>query len=158
MKINLGCGEDIREGYINADIREIPGTIKMDACQPLPYEDNSVDVILAQKLLSYIPRAKLLPLLKEFYRTLKQGGTLEIRVTDLSLLTKALYLNNISKELGLHHEMVVALIFGKQSHQYDIKYNGFTSELIQGLLAGVGFKVHNVVNEEYDVILSCTKE
>jgi hypothetical protein len=32
VKLNLGCGPDIREGYINIDVRELPG---VDVCMDI---------------------------------------------------------------------------------------------------------------------------
>lgn len=92
--------------------------------------------------------------LLEWKRVLKLGCDMEIRVTDISKLTRALYLNQVSNEMGLHHEMVLAMIYGAQTNQWDIRYNGFTSDFLQGVLTGIDFTIIGVAFEEYDVILS----
>lgn len=155
--LNLGCGLDLRPGFVNIDIQDLPNVDKVSDVTKLDWEDNSVDFIVAQHILEYLPRRCLMPALLEWKRVLKLDSPLEIRVTDLSHLTKSLYLNDISKEMGLHHEMVISLLYGKQKNPYDIRYNGFTSDFLQGLLMGLGFTLNNVVKEDFDVIITVVK-
>lgn len=159
MKLNLGAGEDQRPGFKNIDIRSLPGLDYIQDVVTLnQFENNSVSFIVAQHLLEYLPRKSLLPFLTECRRVLRNKAALEIRVTDYSLLTKQLYLNDISKEMGLYHEMVLALLYGKQEHEYDIRYNGFSSEFLQGVLVGAGFRTINLAKEDFDIILTSIKE
>jgi predicted SAM-dependent methyltransferase len=159
VKLNLGCGTDIRPGFINIDIQEFPGVTKIcDAIALSEFENDSVDFIVAQHLLEYIPRKHILSALAEWFRVLKKNAPLEIRITDLANVTRSLYLNGISDEMGLHHEMVVSLLYGKQRDQYDVRYNGFTPDFIQGVLVGVGYTINNVVLESYDVIITVVKQ
>jgi predicted SAM-dependent methyltransferase len=158
VKLNLGCRSDIRPGFVNIDIQEFPGVDQvLDAVTMTGYADNSIDFIVAQHLLQFIPRAKTVTALQNWLRILKPGAPLEIRVTDLAVVTRSLYLNNISQEMGLHHEMVISFLYGKQRDQHDICQNGFTSDFLQGILVGVGYQINNVVTEEYDVILTAVK-
>src|SRR3990167_3307760 len=160
MKINIGCGTDIRKDFLNVDIRNLPSTdVTCDAIDLRNFIKNEeVEFIVAQHLLEYIPRDQLLIALEEWTRILKPSGILEIRVTDIKEVTKALYLNTISKEMGLHHEMVLSLLYGKRAHQYDVKYNGFTSEFLQGILVGQGFEIISTAIENYDIILTTKKK
>jgi SAM-dependent methyltransferase len=79
MKLNLGCGKDIREGWINIDRHEYPGVVQYDISRlPLPFADGVVDEILASHVLEHlIFWEELMP---EFNRILRPGGILEIRV------------------------------------------------------------------------------
>ncbi len=159
MKLNLGAGTDIRPDFLNVDIKNLPGiNIVSDASNLPSLEDNSVEFIVAQHLLEYIPRANMTMALHEWKRLLKKHASLEIRVTDFAQLTKALYLNTVSPEMGLHHEMVLALIYGHQIDKNDIRFNGFTSEFLQGVLTGVDLKIINVVIEDYDLIVTAIKQ
>ena len=54
MKLHLGCGKNIKEGYVNIDSYvEAPGIEKNDIFN-LPYEDNSIDEILTEHLIEHI--------------------------------------------------------------------------------------------------------
>ena len=83
-KINVGCGDDYKEGWINLDYEK--------ECNPdiffnlnriysgvrLPYKDNSFDKILIKDVLEHLPEP--LPILRELYRICKVGGEIEIKV------------------------------------------------------------------------------
>jgi len=159
VRLNLGSGEDNRSNFVNIDIRNLPGIdIVTDAANlKAGFANDSVDFIVAQHLLEYIPRNKMLPALTEWKRVLKPGALLEIRVLDIAAVTKALYLNSVSKEMGLHHEMVLALLYGTQDNVYNTKLNGFTNEFLQGVLTGLGLTVVHTVEEDYDIIITAKK-
>lgn len=78
-KLNLGCGTDIKEGWINLDSAAIPGVDVVHDIEklPLPFRDEEFDEILAQDVLEHI---EYVPVLKDLYRVLKKDGTLTIRV------------------------------------------------------------------------------
>jgi len=114
-----------------------------------------VDFIVAQHLLEYISRPETVPLLKTFGRLLRPDGVLEIRVLDINRALKDLNLHQVSGELGLPAEMVLALLYGDQTTEWDIRKSGYTSNFLQGVISSVGmYKTNNVVYEDYDVILT----
>ncbi len=78
-KLNLGCGTDIKEGWINLDIADLEGVDVVHDINslPLPFPDNEFDYILAQDILEHLEYA---PLLKDLHRVLKKDSTIEIRV------------------------------------------------------------------------------
>ncbi|MFX0036490.1 MAG: methyltransferase domain-containing protein [Candidatus Hermodarchaeota archaeon] len=79
MKLNVGCGNDIREGWINLDIIKSEGVDVVHDLNkiPLPFEDNSFDYILCKDVLEHV---NYVTLMNELHRTLKKGGILRIRV------------------------------------------------------------------------------
>lgn len=87
MKLHLGAGTEILEGYINTDIVELPGIDHVFNVMhfPWPYEDNSADEIKAKDLIEHLPthtneyENSLLKFLEECYRILKPGGLLWIQ-------------------------------------------------------------------------------
>ena len=155
--LNIGCGADIRENCINIDIQNLPGVDIVCNAWQIPLEDNYAEYIIAQHILEYIPRGLTIRTLTEWVRVLQPQHHFEIRVADLTQLTKALYLNNISPEIGLPHEMVISLLYGTQRNNYDIKFNGFTSEFFQGILVGMGLRIVSIVTENYDIIITAKK-
>lgn len=78
-KLNVGCGADIREGYINLDLANLPGVNVVHDIElfPYPFESDTFDEILCQDVLEHV---EYIPVLKELHRILKKGGTLTIRV------------------------------------------------------------------------------
>ena len=80
MKINLGCGSDIKRGFINVDMVKAPGVdIVCDLNKyHYPFESNSADMILMQHSLEHLfePYKAIV----ECHRILKPNGILEIEV------------------------------------------------------------------------------
>ena len=78
MKLNVGCGKDIRRGFINIDIVNIPGVDGVcDINDTLPFSNNSFDYIVCHDILEHVYLGKVL---KELYRVLEDNGIIEIRV------------------------------------------------------------------------------
>ena len=78
-KLNLGCGTDIKKGWVNLDSAPLHDVNVVHDIQqlPLPFADNEFDEILAQDVLEHID---CIPVLKDLHRILKKDGTLRIRV------------------------------------------------------------------------------
>ena len=84
-KLNLGCGFDKREGFINADnFAECAPDIHIDIEQtPWSLADNSFDYILMKHVLEHVGAdfKTFASVLRELYRVIAPGGIIEIHVT-----------------------------------------------------------------------------
>lgn len=92
MKINIGCGRELKRGWINADNTKKKKTLEwhpsqralgfiielFDATERWPYDDNVFDYVLSEHMIEHVPEKKGLFLLQEAYRTLKPGGVIRI--------------------------------------------------------------------------------
>lgn len=78
-KLNIGCGNDIREGFINLDIAQLPGVDVVCDIENslLPFENHSFEYIICCDVLEHVDYPKVL---KEIHRVLKPDGVVEIRV------------------------------------------------------------------------------
>lgn len=79
MKLNLGCGNDYREGYINCDCtNDIKIDEFVDLEKPLDmFEDNSIDEIICFHVLEHIK--DIVPLIHELHRISKGGSLIKIK-------------------------------------------------------------------------------
>ena len=78
-KLNVGCGRDIKKGWINLDSSDLPGVdIVHDIEQiPLPFDNEEFDTILCWDIFEHV---EYIPVLREIHRILKKGGDCIIRV------------------------------------------------------------------------------
>ena len=78
-RLNLGCGEDVRAGWVNLDVLALPGVdvvFDLDS-GPLPFEDASFEAVDCFELLEHV--ADHLGLLAEVHRVLRPGGRLRVQ-------------------------------------------------------------------------------
>ena len=74
-KLNLGCGNDLREEYINLDVVDYGGNQVHDLnIYPYPFEDNFFSEIYASHVLEHLNNFH--NSITELYRILKPGGIL----------------------------------------------------------------------------------
>jgi len=83
LKLNLGCGKVIREGWINHDMMAGPGVdivYDLETCgiEPFPLADDSVSEIHAAHLIEHIDRT--LPFMQEMWRIAKPGCRFELKL------------------------------------------------------------------------------
>lgn len=78
-KLNLGCGTDIKQGWVNLDSSALPGVDAVHdiAKFPLPFPDGQFDEILCRDILEHLDYA---PILRDLYRILAPGGVFHVRV------------------------------------------------------------------------------
>lgn len=83
LRLNLGCGRNIIEGWINIDWAKLPGIdivadLNQCATQPLPFADDQVDEMLLSHVIEHLPNT--LPLMQELHRIAKPGARAWVRV------------------------------------------------------------------------------
>ena len=81
-RLNLGCGHDIRQGWLNLDVESHSGVdivANLDNCAhtPIPLSDNEIDEFLLSHILEHIKEP--LPLMQELHRIAKPNATAIIR-------------------------------------------------------------------------------
>lgn len=78
-KLNVGCGTDIRSGWINLDSTALPGVDVVHDIErlPWPFADAAFDVVLCQDVLEH---TDYIPIMRECWRIMKKDARLIIRV------------------------------------------------------------------------------
>lgn len=133
IKLHLGCGTKIIEGFINIDVRLLPGVDIVSSIESLPmFEDNSVDLIYCCHVLEHFPRNNVQQILQEWYRILKPTGILRISVPNFeAVVTHYNIHNNLQKLLGL--------LYGGQTYKENFHYNIWDYKTMKTFLESIGF-------------------
>ena len=79
VRLNLGCGTDIRPGFVNLDSAGLPGVdVVHDLTSlPLPFESERFAEVVCQDVLEHVPDYPRL--LGEIHRIMRPGGRLVVR-------------------------------------------------------------------------------
>jgi len=87
LKLNLGCGTDYKEGWINIDNNSDNNVQKLDLSwdlrNPLPFADNSVDFIFNEHFFEHLTVEEAKKVMTDIGRVLKPGGVMRIAMPDL---------------------------------------------------------------------------
>ncbi|MBN2421575.1 methyltransferase domain-containing protein [Candidatus Woesearchaeota archaeon] len=104
-KLNLGCGRDIRRGYVNSDILNIDGVDVVHDINkfPYPFKDNTFDEIRCWAVLCYAKN--IVKVMDELHRISKNRAILNIHEP---------HYNNI----GRYNEPYMRRVFGRCSFDW----------------------------------------
>lgn len=85
LKLNLGCSNDIKEGYINIDLYHKDPKVKIADVKNLDFlDDNTVSEIIAHDVLEHLPFNQSSAVIKEWCRVLTTGGIISIQTTNIN--------------------------------------------------------------------------
>ncbi len=78
--LNLGCGKDIKRGYVNADLVKLPGVDKVVNLEkyPWPFKDNEFDGIYCDNVLEHL--SSITKPAEELWRITKKSGKIIVKV------------------------------------------------------------------------------
>lgn len=105
LRLNLGCGTDLKPGWINIDLAlnsppvfdasSVPATIFVnhDLRRGIPLAKESCELIYSSHFFEHVEYGEALKLMRECYQLLKPGGIFRISLPDFKSACAA-YLNN----------------------------------------------------------------
>jgi SAM-dependent methyltransferase len=77
MRLNLGCGQDYREGWVNLDCAAVRCDVRADLRNGLPFSTREFYAVYASGVLEQIgPNEQFVLALNECHRVLRNGGEL----------------------------------------------------------------------------------
>lgn len=83
MRVNVGCGKRILDGYVNVDAVARPGVERVCPADQLPFGDGSVREVLAVHVVEHVYAWEVPALLEEWARVLRPGGALVLEMPDV---------------------------------------------------------------------------
>ena len=162
MKLHLGCGLDLKKGWVNIDILGAVD-LNVDLREPIPLPDNSCSVIYSEHLLEHFDYPEgVKHLLSECLRMLQPGAIFSAGVPDTEwpLLAYGGSENHLDYfkharerwhphcKTRLQHLNIHFREYGEHKYAYDF-------ETLQVILEEAGFI--DVVRRAFDPTLDTTK-
>lgn len=134
MKLHLGCGNKILDGFINVDIREDIGVDLVDDVVYLSkVENSSVDLIYACHVLEHVKRHERIDVLETWCSKLIKNGTLRIAVPDFEKVVK-------QYKCGASLDALIGFLYGGQNYEYNFHYYCWDYHSLEKDLMEVGFE------------------
>ena len=124
IKLNLGCGETKKAGYVNVDwnFRDNPDVVHDLNVFPYPFADSTFDLVEADHVLEHLDKPFLV--MKELHRILKPSGRVIIRVPHFSRgFTHAEHAHgfDVTFPLYFNKKTTVANYYGNDFELVDLK-------------------------------------
>lgn len=88
MKLNLGAGPFVIDGYASVDLKDADITHDLRSF-PWPFMSGSVEAILASHILEHFDKSAGRLFLRECYRILQPGGVLALAVPNMDKFVTA---------------------------------------------------------------------
>jgi predicted SAM-dependent methyltransferase len=145
-KLHLGSGKVVIPGWCNIDFdTQFPGVDHLDLRKPLPFANNSIELIFSEHLIEHLPKADGLNLLRECYRVLKPGGKLRFGWPDFTKHLNAYlkkdknYRKKMHKHMGPNLSGTYEEFFSDLLYSWDHRHM-YTPKLLKRYFKEAGFK------------------
>lgn len=156
-KLNIGCGFDVRQGYINVDLQGfhkpdiVASVLDLNMISP-----NWAEELIASDLLEHIGRSKTLSALCEWNRVLIIGGRMWLRTTYLPGLLKRMshpWFGDLKS-----HKALINDAFSTQAYEGDFHFTAFTEKLMRFYVWAAGFEMKSLtVQDEWLFVVEADK-
>lgn len=145
--VNVGCGANITDKYLNLDYFWKPGIdLCWDVTKGIPCKENTIKGIFTEHCLEHISFSACKDVIAEFFRILRPGGVVRIIVPDAELYIELYIASRGGKEVRFPNQgdyvfedfftplMAVNRIFRDHEHLY-----AYDFETMSALLSRQGF-------------------
>lgn len=132
LKLNLGCGHDRLDGWVNVD-SHTAADVDADMLA-LPFDNDAADEIYCSHALEHLSFYEAPRALREMLRVLRPGGKLRVAVPNLDFVA-AVWLH------GSDRDYARQIMFGNQEHPGEFHRNGWNERQLRADVEAAGFVV-----------------
>lgn len=171
IKLNLGCGPDIKDGYINIDTCPLNDSVVVQDIRQLKFDRASVDEIYAKDIIEHMTISDCIRSISNWSYICKPGALLFIQTTCIDLMIEA-YETGVWNLQTLNY----MLFAGKnwvngQSANEDFHKSCYSKTFLETLLNKNEFKIlsinfdliddmlrHNPYSHNLNIMINAQKE
>jgi hypothetical protein len=141
-RINVGCGHKPLEGWINVDLRPLPGVDITATADNIPLPQGSCAAVTSAHLLEHFTEEDLQRrILPHWFALLQPGGTVRAIVPDAGSMMR------LWAEGGMDFDTLRLITYGQQEYDGDFHFTMFTPASLGALLEKAGFVAVETVAE-----------
>jgi len=144
VKLNIGCGNDRRAGWMNIDSSADTAADKVMPAESLDLPDGCAGEIAAIHLLEHLGYFRGRYFLSECFRTLRPGGRLVVETPDITKTCAAF----ASAKGAEEREVQLGWIYGPETAGMGHRY-AFPEELVNELTRRAGFDIVSTESRTY---------
>ena len=134
VRLAIGEREAGEGGWTTVDL--FGGDLQREMWDLLGICTGEVEEIRCVHALEHVPKAKVLPTLREWHRVLRPGGRLTVDVPDLDYIAR----HWLEHEAGpITDAWALDIIFGNQGDEGQFHMTGFNSRLLEAAITAAGF-------------------
>jgi hypothetical protein len=120
MRLNLGCGDKILEGYVNVDVAPSRGGRHPDVICDIRFLEGfssaSADEVMAIHVIEHIERWEVVAVLRRWRELLRPGGKLVLETPNLLSACKTILANPVvAARSGREGQMSMWPLYGDPS-------------------------------------------
>ncbi len=150
LKLHIGCGGDMKEGYVNIDADENCRPNLVRKAWDLPYELGSVDEIVSNHMLEHLTEQDGFKTLTHWFKILKPEGVLKMELPNFKEACRE-FVNETEEALKAkypnfgrvaYYETVgrARNIHGGGTTPFDFHLWGYWPEYLEVVLKKIGFQ------------------
>jgi len=149
-RLNLGCGNKAEPGHINVDIVKTSVTDELFEFDDIPYLDETISVISSEHALEHVGYERIDRTLKEWWRVLRPGGQLYLKIPDLAECCRFYLSSTTEKERVWFKNTIYGIQKSQAGEPDEAQYHlwGFSKKEICDKLEETGFIID--YSENYD--------
>ena len=133
MKLHIGCGDKILNGFTNVDIRPNEGVDVVTDIKDLScFKNDNVSLIYCSHVLEHFPRHEYKNVLKNWFDVLSKGGVLRLAVPNIEAVIDHYHQFN-------DLEILRGFLWGGQTYPQNYHYCGWDFKTLEKDLLSVGF-------------------
>ncbi|GLI91116.1 hypothetical protein LMG27198_01080 [Methylocystis echinoides] len=164
LLLNVGCGELVREGWINIDFSATSNDVFFwNLRNGLPLEPGTVEHIHMEHFLEHLDYCAAVDLIGECYRVLQAGGTMRLIVPDAGRYMRAYteddkkFFSQLERLGGTAEPLPTpAAICNQMFHMAGDHKFGWDLQTLQFVCSKVGFRSaqesrHNEIDPRYNI-------
>jgi predicted SAM-dependent methyltransferase len=136
LLLHLGCGSELKLGWINVDLWPVNADLHWDLRMGIPFPTDCADGVFHEHVLEHIPKPAGLKFLQECFRVLKPTGVLRVVVPNAGNALRG-YVKDDGRTTILYPSnlMGIEALFYENGH-----VSMFDSQTLAMMLRAAGFE------------------
>lgn len=141
-RVNLGCGHLALDGFMNLDVRDLPGVNIVADLRRLPFTPGSIDELRATHVIEHFTEHALLTeVLPHWASVLRPNGTLTVTAPNARAIMEGL------TEGAIEWEAAKTVLMGGQEYEGDFHFALLDPATVCTMLKATGFATTRITTE-----------